>query len=79
MFQRKRFGDLFSPEFAGSVSPSYGFLQGRAGSHGRMMDIKTVNHSDVASAASKKTRKGEEPQGLRPEVIGRKVVDPGVD
>lgn len=66
MLQRKRFGDLFPPEFAGPISPSYGFLQGRAGSHGRMMDIKTVNQMDVTSAASEKTRKGEETEGLRP-------------
>ena len=78
MFQRKRVGDLLPPEFAGSISPSYGFLQGRTMSHGRMVDVQTVNQVDFPSAASEKTREGKEPEGLGPQVIGREVVDPGV-
>ena len=48
-------------------------------SHGWVMDIQTVNQVDFASATSEKAREGKEPEGLGPQVIGREVVDPGID
>jgi hypothetical protein len=34
--------------------------------HGGMMDVQAVNQADLPSAASEKTREGEEPEGLGP-------------
>jgi hypothetical protein len=78
MFQRRRLADLLSPELAGSISPSYGFFLGQTMGHGRVMDVQAVNPVDFGSASSEKTREGKEPEGFGPQVIGRKVVDPGV-
>jgi hypothetical protein len=66
MFQRRRFGDLLSPEFTGSISPSYRFFQGRTMNHDGMMDVQAVNQVDLPSAASEKTRESKEPEGLGP-------------
>ena len=66
MFQRKRLGDLLPPEFTGSISPSYGPLQGRTMNHGGVMDVQAVNQMDSCSTVSEKTCEGKEPEGLGP-------------
>ena len=44
-----------------------------------MMDIQTVNEVDFEPAAPQIAGKIEKAEGLGPEVIGRKVIDPGIN
>ena len=44
-----------------------------------MMHIQAVNQMDFEPAAPEISGKVEETKGLGPEVIGRKVIDPGID
>jgi hypothetical protein len=79
MLQRGWFGDLFPPEFAGSIYAANRAGPRVSGRHLRMMYIQAINKVDTESTASKITSKVKETKGLGPEVVSGKVVDPGVD
>ena len=44
-----------------------------------MMDIKAVDQMDPEAALSEPGPDIEESEGLGPEIIGRKIIDPGID
>jgi hypothetical protein len=71
--------DFLTPELAGPVSaPGRG---GKSASryHSGMVNVQAVDEVDLVPTASQKSGQGKEPERLGPEIVGRKVIDPGVD
>jgi len=48
-------------------------------SHFRVMDVEAIDELDLKAASPQVGGKIEQAKGLGPEVVGREVVDPGVD
>ena len=76
--QSRWLGYLFSIKVSPVIWPSPGFFYAE-GLEGRVVDIEAVDIADGPAIFLEKGGEIEEPQGLGPEVIGGKVVHPGVD
>jgi hypothetical protein len=75
MLKGRGSGDFFSEVLAGPIHSA-----GRQQTvfQCRMVNIQTVNEVDVESASSEIACQIKKAEGLGPEVISRKVIDPGI-